>query len=210
MTAGDLGTAGHVQHIAHAQELLCPHFAEDGAAVDFRGHLERNPGGEVGLDGTGDHIHRGALCGHDQVNTRGPRHLRKTLNTGLDLLARYHHQISHLIDDHHDIGQRLGSEFIRLEHWLASVIIKSGLHRAAEHLALGQGFLHPTIVAGDVAHTHLGHLAVAIFHFAHYPFQRHDCLFGVGHNRRQQMWDTVIDGKLQHLGVDHDQAAFLW
>src|SRR3546814_10766055 len=73
MDADDLLAAGHVEHVALAEELLGPLFAKDGAAVDLRRHLKADAGGQVGLDDAGDDIHRGALRGHDQVDARGAR-----------------------------------------------------------------------------------------------------------------------------------------
>ena len=40
MHAADAAAAGHVEHVALAKELLGALFAQDGAAVDLRGHLE--------------------------------------------------------------------------------------------------------------------------------------------------------------------------
>src|SRR5215204_1193158 len=34
------------------------------------------------------------------------RHLGQALDRALDLLAGHHHQVGHLVDDHHDVGQR--------------------------------------------------------------------------------------------------------
>ena len=33
--------------------------------------------------------------------------------------------------------------------------------------------------------------------------------FGIGHHGRQQVRDAVVDRQLQHLGIDHDEPAFL-
>ena len=152
--AGDLGPARHIQHIAHAQQLFSPLLAQDRAAVDARGDLEGNPCREVGLDRAGDHIDRGALGRHDQVNARGPRHLRQALDASFNLFARHHHQVGHLVHHHHDIGQGDGGEFVGFKHGLAGVFIKPRLNGALEHLVLGQCFAHTTIVAFDVAHPH--------------------------------------------------------
>ena len=53
----------------------------------------------------------------------------------LDLLAGDHHEVGHLVDDHNDIGQNLRREFLGLEDWFTCLVVESGLHRAAEHLA---------------------------------------------------------------------------
>ena len=142
------------------------------------------------------------------MNAAGPRHLRQPLDAGLDFLACNHHQVGHLIDDDNDIGDRNRLEFVRLEHRIAGFLVEPGLDRALEHLALGQRLAHPAIVAFDVAHAHAGHLAIALFHLAHDPFQGDDGLLGVGDNRRQQVRNAVIDAEFQHLRVNHDHPAF--
>ena len=209
MAPRDAPAPGHVEHVAHAQKLLGPLLAQNGAAVDLGRHLKADPRGEIGLDRAGDDIDRGALRGHDEVDAARPRHLRKALDAGLDLLARDHHQVGHLVDDHHDIGHPLGREFIGLEHRLAGLVIESGLHRAREHLALLQRLIDARVIAVDVAHAHLRHLAIAVLHLGHHPFERDHGLFRVGHHRRQQMRNAVIDAEFQHLGVDHDEAALV-
>jgi hypothetical protein len=59
--AGDAAAAGHVEHVALAEQLLGALLAQDGAAVDLRGDLEGDPGREVGLDRAGDDVDRRAL-----------------------------------------------------------------------------------------------------------------------------------------------------
>ena len=113
------------------------------------------------------------------MDTGGTRHLRQTLDAGLDFLARNHHQVGHLVHNHDDIGQRYRCVLFRLENRLAGVVVKTGLNGAAEHLALGQRLTDAAVIAFNVAHTHFGHLAIAVFHLAHGPFQRHKCLFRV-------------------------------
>jgi hypothetical protein len=85
--AGDAAAAGHVEHVALAQQLLGALLAHDGAGVDLAGDLEGDPGREVGLDGAGDDVHRRALGGHDQVDAGRPRHLRQPLDGAFDVLA---------------------------------------------------------------------------------------------------------------------------
>ena len=206
---GDARAIAHIEHVALTQQLFSPLFTQNGAAVDLRGHLEGNPGGEVRLDRAGDDIDRGALRRHDQVDARGPRHLRQSLDASLDLFARDHHQVGHLIDDHDDIGEGFGLEFLGLEDRFSGILVKAGLDGALEHLALGQRLADAAVIALDVAHAHLGHLAVTVLHLAHDPFQRDDGLFRVGDDGRQQMRDAVIDRQFQHLRVDHDQPALI-
>jgi hypothetical protein len=103
----------------------------------------------------------------------------------------------------------VGLEFFGLKDRIAGFLVKAGLDGALEHLALGQRLAHAAVIALDVAHAHLGHLAVAFLHLAHDPFQGDDGLFRVGDDGGQQMRDAVIDRQFQHLRVDHDQPAFL-
>ena len=136
-------------------------------------------------------------------------HLGEALDAGLDLLAGDHHQVGHLVDDDDDVGHRLGAEFFRLEHRLAGILVEAGLDGAGEGLVTLDRVLHAGVVAVDVAHAHLGHLAVALLHLGHGPFQGHDGLFRIGDDGGEQVRDAVIDAELQHLGVDHDQAALV-
>ena len=45
-------------------------------------------GWEVGLDGAGDDVHRGALGRHDHVDAGGAGHLGEALHRGLDSPCR--------------------------------------------------------------------------------------------------------------------------
>src|SRR3954464_10995888 len=51
---GDLLAAGHVEHVALAEQLLGALLTEDGARIDLRGDRERDSGGQVRLDHSGD------------------------------------------------------------------------------------------------------------------------------------------------------------
>ena len=99
--------AGHVQHVALAQQLLGALLAQDGAAVDLRRDLEADAGREIGLDRAGDDVDRRALRRHDDVDAGGARHLRQALDRAFDVLAGDQHQVGHFVDHDHDIGQRL-------------------------------------------------------------------------------------------------------
>ena len=83
------------------------------------------------------------------------------------------------------------------------------MHRAGQLLALGARFHQARIVAVDIAHAELGHFLVTLFHLAHRPFQCDHRLLRIGHNRRQQMRNAVIDGEFEHFRIDHDQAALI-
>src|SRR5262245_61030017 len=85
--AANAPAASHKEHIALAEQLLGALLAEDGAAVNLRGHLERDAGREVRLDGTGDHVNRRALGRQNDVNARCACHLRQALDGALDVFA---------------------------------------------------------------------------------------------------------------------------
>ncbi len=65
------GAWRHVEHVTVAQQLLGTALVDDGSRVDLARHLERHARRDVGLDQTGDHIHRRTLGGEDQVDTGG-------------------------------------------------------------------------------------------------------------------------------------------
>ena len=130
--AADAAAAGHVEHVALAEQLLGALLAEDGAAVDLRGDLEGDAGREVRLDRAGDDVDRRALRGEDDVDAGGARHLREALDRAFDVLAGDHHQVGHLVDDDDDVGQRLEVEIFLLVDRLAALLVVAGVHGAGE------------------------------------------------------------------------------
>ena len=139
MHAHDAAAAGHVEHVALAEQLLGALLAENGAAVDLRGDLEAHPRREVRLDRAGDDVDARALRRGDEMDAGGARHLRKPLHRRLDVLAGDHHQVGHLVDDHDDIGHRVVVHLLLLVDGAAGCAVEAGLHRAGQHLALGLG-----------------------------------------------------------------------
>ena len=135
MDAGDLLAAGHVEHVALAEQLLGALLAEDGARIDLRGDREGDPGRQIGLDHAGDDVDRRALGRHDQVDAGGARLLRQALDQELDLLAGGHHQIGELVDDDHDLRQHLVVELLHLVARLAGLGVVAGLDAAARAAA---------------------------------------------------------------------------
>jgi hypothetical protein len=128
--ATDTATALHIKHVALAEQLLGSLLAQDRSAVDLGGHLEGNAGREIRLDGAGDDIDRGALRRQNDVDAGRPRHLRQALDRALDVLARDHHQIGHLVHNHHDIRQRLEVELLLLVDRLAALAVIAGVDGA--------------------------------------------------------------------------------
>src|SRR5690606_8124116 len=103
--------AGHVEHVAHAEQLFRALLAQNRARVDLRRHLEGDAGREVSLDRTGNDVDRRALGGHDDMDARGAGHLGEALYRAFYVLAGDHHQVGHFVDDDHDIGHGLEVEF---------------------------------------------------------------------------------------------------
>ena len=132
----DAAAAGHVEHVAHAEQLLGALLAQNGAAVDLGGDLEGDAGREVRLDGAGDDVDRRALRRHDDVDAGGARHLGEALHRAFDVLAGDHHQVGHLVDDDDDVGHRLEVEILGLVDRLAGLAVEAGLHGAGDALAL--------------------------------------------------------------------------
>ena len=87
MQAQDTAAAGHVEHVALAEQLLGALFAQNRAAVDLRGDLEAHPRRQVCLDGAGDHVDARALRRGDEMNAGGARHLGKSLHRGFETAA---------------------------------------------------------------------------------------------------------------------------
>ncbi len=55
----------------------------------------------------------------------------------------------------------------------------------------------------------MGHGAVTSVHLAHNPFERVNGFGWLGYNRGEQVGNTIVNGEFEHLGVDHDQPAFI-
>ncbi len=187
---------GHVEHVAHAKQGLGAHLVQNGAAVDLAADLKADPRGNIGLDQTGDHVHRRALGGQDEVNARRSGLLRQSGNQFLDLLAHHHHQVGQFVDHHHDVGQSL--QRFRLFGGQAE--------RIGQRLPSGRRLVDLGVVAGQVAHPHLAHQAVTLFHLAHAPVEALRGLLHVGHHGGQQVRNPFVHAEFQHLGVDEQQA----
>ena len=104
--------------------------------------------------------------------------LRQAADAVLHLAGGDHHQIGQLVDDDDD-----------LRHGL---------------FAIGSRRL---VVALDIAHAAPGKLLVAIESSPPRPIAgRWRAFLRVGHHRRKQVRDAVVDGQLHHLGVDQNEA----
>ena len=136
------------------------------------------------------------------MDARGPGLLRQARDELLHLLAHDHHHVGQLVHHHHDVGQRgERRRGVVLPHRLVEGI--------EDGLAGGRRLAHLAVEAVDVAHLEVGHELVAALHLRHAPAEGIGRLLHVGDHRRQQVGDAVVDGQLQHLGIDEDQAHLL-
>jgi hypothetical protein len=148
MQAGDPAAAGHVQHVALAQQLLGALLAEDGAAVDLARHLEADPRGQIGLDDAGDDVDGRTLRRHDQMNAGRARFLRQPLDQELHFLAGGHHQVGELVDDDDNLRQDIIFQLLGLIQRLAGLRVVAGLDSPAELRPLRLGLAHLGVEAG--------------------------------------------------------------
>ena len=106
-------------------------------------------------------------------------------------------------------GIRRHLDRLLLEHRHAGAGLEAGLHAARELLAALERVADPAVVGEDVAHAQVRHQPVALVHLAHHPLQRDHRLVRLGHHRREQMGDALVDRQLDHLGIDHDHLALV-
>ena len=194
------------QHVAVAQQRLRAVLIENGAAVDLRGDAEGDAARKVCLDQTGDHVHRGALCGKNQVNADRAGFLRKHRERRFDLALHGEHQVGELVDEKHDVGQDA-----------------TRVHRVERQLLLnarlgGQCFARPferrftfdlLIEVGDVPGVVGVEQPVAALHFPHGPLQHVRRLVMARHHRQAEVRQRAVHRQLDHLRVDHEQLQLL-
>jgi hypothetical protein len=96
-----------IEQVAAAEEGFSAVGVENGARVDLGGEAEGNAGGNVGLDKAGDDVDRGALRSEHQMNADGAGHLGEARDGFFDVGLVDHHEVGELIDDDHDVRQRL-------------------------------------------------------------------------------------------------------
>ena len=198
------------EHITVPEQSFAALLAKNNAAVDFRANAETNSRREVGFNCACNHICRGALGCHNNVNTRRPRHLRKALDTAFNIFFGNHHQVGHLVDNYDDIGHGFKFERFRFIFGLTRFFIVTRHDCLGHGLAAGFIFRDFLIEARHITDIHLGHFTVAIFHFPHGPFQGHHSLFRLCHHRGEQMRAAIIDRELKHFRVNHDELTLLW
>jgi hypothetical protein len=111
------------------------------------------------------------------------RHLREALDHAFDVLAGNHHQVRDLVDDDDDERHEFVFELFRLIDRLAGVFVIAGMNGARQNLAAFFRFAYARIEPFDVADADLRHFPVALFHFAHGPFERNDSLARIRNHR---------------------------
>ena len=116
------------------------------------------------------------------MHARRTAHLRHTANGLFDLLGRNQHQVCQLVDHNHD-----------LRHGLK--------------LAAGARLF---VIRRQIAHARVRHQTVPAHHLRHCPLQRARRLLGVGHDRDEQVRNAVINAKLDHFRVNHDELDLFW
>ena len=114
--------ACHQQHVSLADELVGAGSVEDCLAVDARRDLEGHSGREVGLDGAGDDVGCGALCGNNHVYADGTCQLGNAGDGKLYFFACRHDEVAVLVDDNHDVGH-IAMAVLRVELPFAELLV---------------------------------------------------------------------------------------
>ena len=92
----------------HLYQAIFRHIhIEDRSRVDTRGYGHRDSGWHICLDQTGNDIHRWSLRCDYQMDTCRTCKLGQTHDSILHFAVCYHHQISKLVDNNHDLRQLL-------------------------------------------------------------------------------------------------------
>ncbi len=197
------GTRRQIEHVAVTKQLFGTTLIEDGARIDFARYLERHTGRDVGLDQAGNHVHRRALRGEDQVDAGRAGFLRDTGDQLFDLLADDHHHVGKFVHHHNDGRQRL-------QRWRLVVHAFATEQRIGQRCAGFFGVLDLAIEAREVTHAHRRHQFVTALHLGDAPTQGVGGLFHVGNDRAEQVRNTFVDRQLEHLRVDHDKPRLFW
>ena len=115
------------------------------------------------------------------MDARGAAHLGHAADRLFDFLGRHEHEVGQLVDDDDD-----------LRHLLKF---------AAGHCDVVERF--------EVARPCVGHQPVTAHHLRHRPLQRAGRLLRVGHDGDEQVRNAVVNAKLHHLRVDHDELDLI-
>src|SRR5688500_11165155 len=186
------------KHVSISEQRFRPHSVENRAAVDLRRHSKCNSAREVRLDETCQHMHARALRCENDVDADGARLLRQHRERRLNLRLHRHHQVRELVDDEHYIRKYSTGVFRVFER-------NVGTLRCPELRA----FLNLAVEVLDVARTIRRQQLVAVLHLEHRPLEDRGRITIVSHDLVAQMREHIVHGKLDHLGVDHQQSERL-
>ena len=95
------------EHVALAEQALGAALVEDDARVGLRRHGEGDARRDVGLDQAGDDVDRRPLRGDHHVDAAAAAQLAEADDGVLHFGGRHHHEVGQLVDDDHDVRQRL-------------------------------------------------------------------------------------------------------
>ena len=200
----DRRSGWQIKHIAMSQQIFCALLIENRPGVHFGRHLKCDARWHVGLDETSDHVDRRTLCGKNEMYAGRACFLRQSHNEFLNFLANNHHHVGELVDDDHDERQR--RQHGMLDGFFFVEQVGRRENRILDRIASRYCIANLAVVAADIAHSKRRHQRVTSIHLGHTPTQRIGRFPHVRHDRRQQMWNALINRKLEHFRVDHDQA----
>ena len=113
--------------------------------------------------------------------------LCQTADGILHISRCHHHQVGKLVYDNDD-----------LTHFLRALLTFREGHLVQLAVELLQ-----------ITHAILCKGIVTVAHLIYRPVQSTSCLLRVCDNRNKQMGNSIVDTKLHHLGVDHDQLHLI-
>src|SRR5690606_13065647 len=145
------------------------------------------PGGHVGFDEAGDHVHAGTLGRQHQVDPGGAGQLGDADDSVLHVAGSDHHEVGELVDDDEQVGVGL----------------------VAAVAARGRGELpgpHCSVEVVNVPEPGGGQVVVPAVHLPHDPLQGVRGLLGVGDDGGDEVRDALVHGELDPFRVDEDEA----
>ena len=182
----DARAARQKQHIAMPQQVFSAHLIQDRPGIHLGGDLKGDAARHIGLDQAGNHIHRRPLGREDQMHPGRPRLLRQARDQFLGLLADRHHHVGQFINNDHDTRQLF--EITR------RVFLADGrIGRVGNGPPVAQRGADLLVIAAYISDAQQRHQFITPFHLGHAPAQRVGGLFHIGHHRRQQIRDPLID-----------------
>ena len=129
------------------------------------------------------------------MNAGRARLLRQHRDRRLDFALYGHHEVRHLIDDDDDVGYDLAT-IGRV--FKPDIRMLDPLQRRA--------LVHPLIEVLHVAATVRGEQLIALVHLHHSPFEHRGRVPIVGNDFVAKVGEPVINRKLHHLRIDHEEA----